>query len=470
MGRIAKDLKEQWNPNKTPVVPIKTAFSEKQLAMYNATSRYKVLAKGRRWGATISAAQYVIREMVNRGPTIGVLWVDVIYSNIDRYFDRYFRPILHQIPKDYWNWNQQKKILKIYRDETSYSFLDMRSADRPENLEGFSYNLIIFNEAGIIFKDNRQLWQLSVAPMAIDHSAQVLFLGTPKGKYDSDGTETLFYELYKKGLPPPGGRGHPGAPLWRSYHYSTYDNPMMTREQIQEIENEVPPVLRQQEIYAEFLDISAESVFKEVWFPIVPALPEAGIIRKIFSLDTAFKTKEESDFSAGVLIYQTQESYYVVDVFNEKLEFPELLRKVQEMYDQYRPDTVLIEDRASGQSLIQTLVSQTTIPVHPFSPDKDKYTRACAITPICEYQRVKFLEGPWNQMLRLQLVNFPCGHDDLTDALSQALTYLKDCRGQKPKILSSPVKQESLQGYNAGTLKDTLSFYSGQTHSRFQGY
>ena len=41
---------------------------------------------------------YALERMV-RNPGLSVLWVDTIYSNIERYFDRYFRPELKQISK-----------------------------------------------------------------------------------------------------------------------------------------------------------------------------------------------------------------------------------------------------------------------------------------------------------------------------------------------------------------------------------
>ena len=59
--------------------------------------------------------------------------------------------------------------------------MDFRSADKPENIEGFGYALIILNEAGIILK-NRRLWEETIRPMAMDYKAKVIIGGTPKGK------------------------------------------------------------------------------------------------------------------------------------------------------------------------------------------------------------------------------------------------------------------------------------------------
>ncbi|MDZ7763210.1 MAG: hypothetical protein U5K00_02120 [Melioribacteraceae bacterium] len=93
------------------------------------------------------------------------------------------------------------------------SICDFRSADKPENLEGFGYKLIILNEAGIILR-NKNLWLESIYPMTLDYKDSKVFIGgTPKGKYHKN-EKHLFYELY-----------HKNNEAWKSYNFSTYDNP-----------------------------------------------------------------------------------------------------------------------------------------------------------------------------------------------------------------------------------------------------
>ena len=105
-----------------------------------------------------------------------------------------------------WNYNRNKSELKIQVDNKgTTSVLDLRSADRPENLEGFGYHLIIINEAGIVLK-NRNLWQESILPMTLDYKAEVIIGGTPKGKKTKNTEKHLFFELFEKGLSDTTGR------------------------------------------------------------------------------------------------------------------------------------------------------------------------------------------------------------------------------------------------------------------------
>ena len=69
---------------------------------FRELARFKIIAKGRRFGLTRGLAMFVVLKMLNK-KGINVLWVDTIYSNIERYFDRYFRPELKKLDNRMWS-------------------------------------------------------------------------------------------------------------------------------------------------------------------------------------------------------------------------------------------------------------------------------------------------------------------------------------------------------------------------------
>ena len=74
------------------------------------------------------------------------------------------------------------------------------------------------------------------------------------------------------------------------------------------------------------------------------------------------------------------------------MEFPELKRVLASLAEQWNPNAILVEDRASGQSLIQELKNSTVLPIIPVRVDSDKQTRAQAVTPLMEAGKI-FLPG-----------------------------------------------------------------------------
>lgn len=389
---------------------LELAYTEAQDAVFNDPHRYVCMAKGRRCGGTRGAAQHVVERMLDGG--LKVLWVDTIQANLSLYFQRYFLPILSRLDNSLWSWNEQKKLLQVLD-----SYLDMRSAEKPQNFEGFGYGLVICNESGIIFNGRKSLWENTIAPMTMDYGAKVFFIGTPKGKKDKNGEEHLFFTFFKRA-------GDPEWPDWSHWQFSTYDNPFLRKKDIQDMEQEVPSAVRRQEVYAEFVDISEDSIFKAAWWKYGDSVPN-GVVMRLLSLDTAFKTGSENDYSACTAWERTVSQYWCTDAWQERLAFPDLIAKVRATQEAFKADMILIEDAASGQSLIQTLQAQG-LPVTPYKVDRDKIARAVACTPLIEQGSVFFKKGPWNAMVVDQCEAFPLGeYMDLVDTVSQALNYMK---------------------------------------------
>ena len=86
-------------------------------------------------------------------------------------------------------------------------------------------------------------------------------------------------------------------------------------------------------------------------------LPEIEYVLQ--SWDTAFSIKEKSSYSArttwGVFRHRGAMCAMVLEAWWDRVTYPELRKIAQESYEEYDPDAVLIEKKASGQSLLQDL-------------------------------------------------------------------------------------------------------------------
>ena len=213
---------------------------QKEIFEKNPTVKYKIIPKGRRVGLTTGAGKYLVSRLLKGVSPL--LWVDTVYSNIDRYYERIFFPELKKLdPRIKVKWQQQKKQLTI-----NGNFLDFRSADRPENLEGFGYKIIFLNEAGIILK-NRYLFENAIMPMLLDYpDSQLIAAGTPKGKKGRNGQKHKFYELYEI--------AKTGNKRYWTQTYTTYSNPNLDKFEIETMRNEMSDLLARQELLGEFVE------------------------------------------------------------------------------------------------------------------------------------------------------------------------------------------------------------------------
>lgn len=151
----------------------------------------------------------------------------------------------------------------------------------------------------------------------------------------------------------------------------------------------------------------------------------------IMSLDTSYGESTESDYTAmhRYGIFKGSNGSHNIILLGAKKgrwEYPELRRMVWSEHQTHNPDIILIEKKASGQSLIQDL-RQANLPVLEYQPDKDKTARAYACTPILEAKRVWVPQNrKWADEVINECASFPSGeYDDHVDAFTQAILWFR---------------------------------------------
>ena len=169
------------------------------------------------------------------------------------------------------------------------------------------------------------------------------------------------------------------------------------------------------------------AIFKRDYWQFFKAPLNVQFPHVVQSWDTAFKKGAENDFSVCTTWGVTDSGYYLLHVWRGRVEFPELKRLVASLAEEWKPDVVLIEDRASGQSIIQELKASSRVPVIPVRADSDKVARAQSVTSLIEAGKVFLPESaPWLPEFINEMAAFPNGvHDDAVDSTTQALNYLR---------------------------------------------
>jgi predicted phage terminase large subunit-like protein len=142
------------------------------------------------------------------------------------------------------------------------------------------------------------------------------------------------------------------------------------------------------------------------------------------ALDAASKTGVSNDYSALVTVRVTKDAIYVIDVDRRRVEFPDLLRMVEDGYEKHLPRSVYVEDTSNAVALIQTLQVESRLPIIPIKATASKISRVEGITGILEAGNV-FLpeEAPWLVEFEREVSSFPSGKtDDMLDAFTMAVT------------------------------------------------
>lgn len=377
-------------------------FSWQLSVFIQSTAKYNIIAAGRRSGKTMGAAYASIID-ATQGEV--VLWVDTVNGNIDRYVERYFLPACKNAKLKY-RWNAQKKVMHI---EDSY--IDFRSADRPETIEGFGYSKIYLNEAGIIL-NNEYLYTHSILPMLLDFEGSQLYaFGTPKGRVNKYGEPHRFWELYQNGIAERGKE----VPIYVSHQFSTHSNPTLLPSDIEELEKEMAKISKEavlQEIYAEFVEQSEELLFTQgdLSYFSRESLRDDVVDGKFGAIDVADEGTDALSFPIGYVIGS---KIFIVDWYFSKDNTEITLPVCSALTRDHSLDFLAVETNNHGSIFFKQIFREITktklIGVHQ---KQNKHSR---IVNMAHFIRTHFVFRD----------DFAVG-SDYDKAMKELLTYRKD--------------------------------------------
>lgn len=228
-------------------------------------------------------------------------------------------------------------------------------------------------------------------------------------------------------------------------------------------------------------------IIKNEWWNDWPAKQTPPLDYIVASLDTAMTEKEESDYSAltiwgsfqsgGSIVGDETMGYDFVagsDLFSdegpgrlavtsaslpkilllyawkERLDLPALVEKVITTCLKYRCDTLVVENKAHGHAVNQTIremLARKPFSVVMYDPRKygDKSARLYAVQHLFSEGLIYApLDKAWADMVVQNVAQFPRGaHDDLVDTVSMALQHLR-MRGFAPR------KEDAVEGIVGG--------------------
>jgi predicted phage terminase large subunit-like protein len=171
------------------------------------------------------------------------------------------------------------------------------------------------------------------------------------------------------------------------------------------------------------------NLIKRDWFRCYEQLPAAGAPGYVVqSWDTAMMTGSGNDYSVCTTWRILQNDFYLMDLYRDRQQYPDLRRAVAALAARYNADAVLIEDAGPGMVMLQDLQRDTPNGMpRPIGikPEGSKADRMAAQSFRIEAGQVHLpADAPWLDDFLLELLAFPHGkHDDQVDSTSQFLKW-----------------------------------------------
>jgi len=205
----------------------KIELHPKQSEIYRSPARFKIIRAGRRFGKTFFCVAVLI-EKAGRGKGRREYWfVAPFYKQAKEIA---WQMLLDMMPK---NWTLKKNEVDLSIVLRNGSTIKLKGADNPESLRGVGVAGAILDEYAFM---RPYVWEEVIRPMLFDSGGWCIFISTPKG-YNH------FYDLWKEAL---------GQNDWARFHYTSYDNPYLLREELDKSKAEMSEERFEQEVMAEF--------------------------------------------------------------------------------------------------------------------------------------------------------------------------------------------------------------------------
>lgn len=178
----------------------------------------------------------------------------------------------------------------------------------------------------------------------------------------------------------------PAGPLWAFKH---------SQEEVDALRLADPYTAEAQ--YDQNPSSAKATIFKPHFWKYYDVLPSDIVLKRIYC-DTAQKTGQHNDYT----VFQCwglvpNKGIYLIDQYRDKVEAPQLEQALRSFYTKHKHkkgvnpvgvNQVLIEDKSSGSSLIQSIRQTSTIPLVDIQRNRDKVMRSLDGVPYIASGRV----------------------------------------------------------------------------------
>ena len=369
-------------------------------------ARFKVVVAGRRCGKShMSAVSILIHALqATKGVTVYVAPTQAMAREI--------------------MWNTIKDLAGDLITGSNINNLEMslangqriylKGADRPDTLRGLSINHLVMDEMAFMKSD---VYEAILRPALSDLKGNVLFIGTPDGR-------NHFYDLYAHAVD--------GARDYAGWTFTTYDNPLVDREEISHARETLPSWAFKQEYEASF-DSRGSEYFKVEQFDAYDELQKSegdyyvAVDLAGFQNDGVKKNKKRDDTAIACVFVCPAGHWYVEEIIHGQWGLDETAKKIFDAVKKYKPLRMGIEKGLAQQAVMSPLQDRMRREARVFGIEllthgnqKKEDRILWALQGRAEQGMIHLKRGEWNGEFLDQAMQFPSKitHDDLIDALS----------------------------------------------------
>lgn len=205
-------------------------LTDPQITIARDTHRFRVISCGRRFGKTVLSSKEIKGKAIYKPSRIAYF-----ATTFQQARDIMWEMIKKELQGAIISINEARLEVKVKTIGNLESTITLRGWESIETARGQSYDMLILDEVASMrnFWSN---WQEVLRPTLTDRKGEAIFISSPKGF-------NHFYDLYNMELKDED---------FKSFHFTTYDNPLIPVEEIEKAKKELTEDRFAQEYLADF--------------------------------------------------------------------------------------------------------------------------------------------------------------------------------------------------------------------------
>lgn len=349
---------------------------DKQQEVRDSPAKRKIIRAGRRGGKTTLAADIAIDAFL-AGRRI--LYATPTGDQITRFWMEVNRALREPVENKVFIRNKSMHYIELAGTEQR---IRAKTAWNADTLRGDYADLLILDEYQLM---NEDTWEIVGAPMLLDNNGDLILIYTPPSLHSRSASKATdpqhAAKLYKKHANDTDGR-------WQCFHFTSYDNPRLSRTALNELTNDMSRLAIRMEIEAEDVDEAPGALWTRsileagrTNYPEYPKIPK--IARMVVGVDpTGTSTGDE----CGILgAGRTGEEYFTFEDASLHGSPKQWATAAVRLYHKLKAD-VLVAEKNYGGEMVEAVIMEIddTVNVKLVQATRGKAVRAEPISAIAE--------------------------------------------------------------------------------------
>lgn len=289
--------------------------------------RFNVIEAGRQFGKTKLVSYLIVEKLLHPDKRIWIVAPN--YNLTERVFKNYLMPIVKKYPKDFKIQLESKSITCL----ATGSVVTCKSADNPVSLLGATLDYLVMDEASEVAEE---IYEQYLRPTLMVKGGGAVFISTPTT------VGNWFHQKYVN---------RNDDPEVASFHFTSYDNPYIEKDELDSIEKKTTPQNWKQQYLA--LPITdGGNIFSDIKSVIEGKLedPVEGQNRYVLGWDPA----RLHDYSAVIVLDRKTNHVVYFDRFSG-IDWNMQIEKIIAVAHRYNNASIIVDSTGAGDPLQEQL-------------------------------------------------------------------------------------------------------------------